>query len=437
MGPREESRRNAVETRNPEVTEFKILNSLDRKGFIENIYRQLPTPNEEKLTSTEGMYIQLYTSKVIEWITYRPLGTASGSRQSPAEHFMLRRFGPSLSSKPVRYAVILLSIQYQGLIDSEQLLHAEYLDLFCRNTRTAIDYKSYADIVYACYTVCLYDILSRRPFDQVAMHFKGFLSSLENFMHFSESSSENPPKGEIQSIRNVYCNLAGWLLLSLNTQREVPRLAEITNLAVKVEQTADIGFENESYNFMMTLDYEAIQIRLYLLKLFVNYALLSVDRKSLATIDQEMRLELRRQLRRLGRILLLPRTCAGQILKNLELFETLPENMEFTLQQTSANIIELDRDLRWRLSLMQYCSLYLRYVILFEESVAIEDVSFDETIAAITLCRLIVIEYGIITSYKSSPSLTTRRLWTHQLFLAGLTLAKGHRYNRAILCFLC
>lgn len=91
------------------------------------------------------------------------------------------RFGPYLASKPVRSAVLFYSsYRKEGTVS---YLGMEYLDQFYEGAREAIDKNSYAELAYACYAMCLFEMASKRQFSvNFQKHAKGFLISYQHLV---------------------------------------------------------------------------------------------------------------------------------------------------------------------------------------------------------------------------------------------------------------
>jgi hypothetical protein len=101
---------------------------------------------------------------------------------------VFRRFGPVLSSKPVRYGCILYSIyKHQQefkheITSSHHDDHLLYLNHFYQATQEAIKSDEFPEVAYGCFAVCMYGIRSRRNCKEVANHARGFRLSVERLM---------------------------------------------------------------------------------------------------------------------------------------------------------------------------------------------------------------------------------------------------------------
>jgi hypothetical protein len=150
------------------------------------ILRQPRVPDNETLSSQEGMYIRFAYERLFRF-TFE-----AGSMDCLwLADSMFRRFGPTLSSKPVRYAVLLYALSYQRYttpsIDCQRLL---YLDQFYRSTRDAITSNAYADVMYACYSVCAHGLIAGQAVGELLKHFDGFLLSFQKLKGSSTLTAE-------------------------------------------------------------------------------------------------------------------------------------------------------------------------------------------------------------------------------------------------------
>ena len=159
-------------------------------GQTSIIPRQTCTPDHERLTQFEEMHIQSmwgqeFLFRFANLQFYRPDGHRLWEN-------VLRRFGPKLSSKSVRYGCILYSFYKRGnaIINNES--HFHYLDRFYKSIREAVTHKAYADLVYGCFAGCLYVIRTRRNvcFDEIVQHTKAFRISAQYLIEASALECE-------------------------------------------------------------------------------------------------------------------------------------------------------------------------------------------------------------------------------------------------------
>jgi len=94
------------------------------------------------------------------------------------------RFGPHISSKLVRSALL----HYSSFRKERELsyLGMQYLAEFYKNAREAIDRESYAELLYACYIMCLNEMACRRKFaGDLEKHASGFMLSYQKLIQMS------------------------------------------------------------------------------------------------------------------------------------------------------------------------------------------------------------------------------------------------------------
>ena len=146
---------------------------------IETIQWRPTTPSEQTLPSFDAQYMEFYWCTSSMWfdlINDRPTSSAH-----PFAIFIAHRFGPHVSSKLVRSAVLFYSsfrkdrsLSYSGML---------YLAQFYEYAREAIDQDSYVDLVYGCYIMCVVEMACRRRlFGEFEKHANGFLISYEKVL---------------------------------------------------------------------------------------------------------------------------------------------------------------------------------------------------------------------------------------------------------------
>jgi hypothetical protein len=169
-----------------------------RKGLHQDVLEEettmmvpmdmLPAP-ADTLSSADSQFMTYY------WRTSGMWFDLINDVKSGANHALAgcvaRRFGPHISSSVVRSAFLYYSsyrieggnITCQGMI---------YLSTFCQEARKAIEMEQYVEVMYACYTICLYEMTSKRFFtNEFAKHAQGFLLCVEkgrNNLTYEEQS---------------------------------------------------------------------------------------------------------------------------------------------------------------------------------------------------------------------------------------------------------
>lgn len=110
--------------------------------------------------------------------------------RTDGRHFhgvVLRRFGPYLESKVVRYGVILCSLLKFGENKVEQLVN---LQQFYGAMSETLSRKSYAEIAYGCFLVCLYNLRIDAPLPELLEHAHAFRLSTAHLQGSSTLSVE-------------------------------------------------------------------------------------------------------------------------------------------------------------------------------------------------------------------------------------------------------
>jgi hypothetical protein len=183
------------------------------------IPRQLPTPDNEKLTRFDGMTLQKFLTSEFPLCLQRPFKLLLDLPSSIA-----RRYGINVRSKPVRYAIFLCS----SLAPASHEL-SDYFGNYCRFTSQAISERAYTDVLYACYLMIVYSDRVGRSFDEICSHARGFfltLSALDDHVSLT---------GEEICLANALCvNVLGMLTVATEqekyTETHLPALDEVIEL---------------------------------------------------------------------------------------------------------------------------------------------------------------------------------------------------------------
>ena len=168
--------KNGALTRVSKVIDTELA---DEDLTIEYIARNPPTPEHETLCSFDGLYLQFYWCTSGVWVDL--INDGMTNEKHPLAICAALRFGPHLSSKPVRSAVLFYaSYRKEGKVSC---LGMEYLAQFYEGAREAIDRSSYVELVYACYAMCLFEMASKRLFsEEFQKHANGFLISYQHLV---------------------------------------------------------------------------------------------------------------------------------------------------------------------------------------------------------------------------------------------------------------
>jgi len=154
---------------------------------LECIPRAPLPPADHALPSSDGLYMEFY------WCTSSTWFDLLNDRVTDVEHPLAvcaaHRFGPHISSKLVRSAVL----HYSSFRKERELsyLGMQYLAEFYQLAREAIDRESYAELLYACYIMCLNEMACRRKFaGDLEKHASGFMLSYQKLVRMSMLTAE-------------------------------------------------------------------------------------------------------------------------------------------------------------------------------------------------------------------------------------------------------
>lgn len=155
------------------------LELVDEDEAIEVIPRQPPTSIDLALDTVDSVYMQFYWCTSGLWFDL--INDGKTGEKYPLTVCAARRFGPYIDSKLVRSAILFYSTyRKEGKIS---FLGMQYLNEFYERAREAIEQESYVELVYACYTMCLFEMGSKRRFgEEFAKHANGFLISYRNLV---------------------------------------------------------------------------------------------------------------------------------------------------------------------------------------------------------------------------------------------------------------
>jgi len=143
------SSREALERSNLAAPNGNIFNDRpddDDDMDIEEIPRAPTTPNTEDINSSEGAFLRFFWQDILE-----------GPKSDPLRVFvtnLIHRFGPNISSKAVRHA--LLSAFLGEEASRFNMSHLEQSVLALHYTQQAINEHAYIEILYAAFLMALY-----------------------------------------------------------------------------------------------------------------------------------------------------------------------------------------------------------------------------------------------------------------------------------------
>ena len=139
-----------------------------------------PTPNDQTLCTSDALYMEFYWCTSGMWFDL--INDRTTDATNPLAICTAHRFGPHISSKLVRSAILFYSsfrkdrsLSYLGML---------YLAQFFEYAKEAIEQGSYVELVYGCYIMCLSEMTCRRRlFGDFEKHAKGFLISYRKVVH--------------------------------------------------------------------------------------------------------------------------------------------------------------------------------------------------------------------------------------------------------------
>lgn len=127
--------------------------------------RGLPPSDEEFLTPMEEAHIHGVCRGMFLFAFVLLQECRSDRRRLHGA--LLRRFGTTITSKPVRFGCIVYTMFKDGNAKAENPFHAQYLGYFYKAMMEAIDKEKYADIAYGCFTACMYNLKVGSPFEEI------------------------------------------------------------------------------------------------------------------------------------------------------------------------------------------------------------------------------------------------------------------------------
>lgn len=236
-----------------------------RQGAVQehdnlNVCRPPSTPDDQFLSSTDVMYMQRYHQDM------RTLTTAL--KGCPDLCHVFRRFGLNLVSKSYRYAALSAASFEVHRKSTDQVL--QYLDMFYKHTRQAIESENFIELVYACYTAALYCFLARQ-YPELIKHSIGLLYSFKNLI---KSDSVNIEEKFL--IRCMINNVFQFILTEIEQRRLDDHWIETLDLAIGFTQSAAFllmpqnrllkgsgPMDNEEHNMYAKSLMLSLQIHLY------------------------------------------------------------------------------------------------------------------------------------------------------------------------------
>lgn len=379
----------------------------------------MPTPEEEMLSAFESIHIQYF-----QQVSFNPLHPHRGPR-----FYVFYRFASFLSSKMVRYATILLSIDHRRKwlpfdASFQDRRDNEYWEIECkhryyRHAIEAINNHAYHDIVDGCYAMCLYQLCTLEPRHEFLKHFSGFLLAFEILVASPTISQE-----ELTSLKCMYLNildLAIILSLHLAFYKESREYLELIRLMRRTADKLDVANDLRRMACVLTA-----KINLGVISLFLQLdTTMRIQRGSGIYDEREYVTEaVRGALRSLSGTLQSP-SCR-LLIEDLCSLKWLPFNLHLNVQQVQIfNDFTSRHPQEWIRIIFFSCLYYLQYFLVFEEQDVGDTSVFGAVEAAIIIARVCSI-FDVIFGQRYRGVLR-RHFVQKALFIAGLVLASLHR----------
>lgn len=233
------------------------------------------TPGDDTLNTMEATYIQFYFDIVLPF----PIEEKNRTDGRRLAECIAHRFGPTVNSESVRNAAILLSYTLKELegIDSYQIYR--YRDRLYISIQEALKHKAYDEVVYASYAMCIHGFLTHLPFEEIAIHVRGFLHNFRSLKNSSDLSSE-----EVFLLRcmckDIFCCLTGefstedqdFESLPRRTESRAKKMFELVQLTDTLFQ-AEMEFGSEPEWMPERQVYMRMQMLMFRLKFAFEYLL--------------------------------------------------------------------------------------------------------------------------------------------------------------------
>jgi len=132
-------------------------------------------PEDQELTPLESVYIHYVWVQMLN-------SPATGTGRSLGATFVLNRYGPNLSSKAVKLAVLAFGCRSKNRLgNSNESLVLQYLGSTYQHLRDAIERDAYFEIAYACYFIirCHSEVAwDSRDLTELTTHTLGLMTTL-------------------------------------------------------------------------------------------------------------------------------------------------------------------------------------------------------------------------------------------------------------------
>ena len=368
--------------------------------------RQVPTPDDDVLSPFEGMMIQWFHRNGLDWyygFNYECFIFEWRDLPRPRST-LYYRFGPKLSSKVVRNAVILLGGLFQGGWANQRCQELEFRGQFYCHAIQAINNNCYADIAYASYTMCRYAIGRDAGWGEIPQHFNGFLAAYEKLVTSTDDDEVAYLQVLYACLLNFF-NICAYCIPCVETVLAHLASGNIARFIASTSRAVDLG------DTIVPCERSA-EIRFQLLEMLLYHETARMS----SYPDRGLVLRaVRHHLRSLSRSF--QSASCHLLLERLQVLGDPPFKDPEHLTPL-IDLLCLDKDSRrWSYFLLHSCFFYLLSAVLFEGQCTVENFEFPVLEAALMICRIVTVR--MLTPYSTSRGLETRAI-----FLAGLVLAE-------------
>lgn len=391
------------------------------EAMITDIRRQPPTPDNESVNQIEAIYIEFFRERQL--LNFR-VGVTRLRGFDP-ETYLFQRFGHYIRSKAVRYSAILyVTHQKDAVVDNDWRMQCQLR--FYEHMQRVIQCNDFADVVYACYNMCIYGIETEQlPWHEIVNHFRGFLLGFEKF-----STATDMPSEEIISVKVMCANLLSRFGASLRQQwmshgpckclgETFMKIVEVTDNILRI---VDVGGQSRSPTDSIHC-FAVMQIQCYLLQIYLDYY--PFERAAEGALTQTVAAQIKLQLE-MFRVFFFAFPKGNELNTALEGLGNPPFDTGIVTAYVTNTAESLGYYDPWRNYFARYCAQYLQYFILSGDA----DLDIDDVLkAAVTICRIVVIEdlHGL-GPMVPWPTLNTRPM----LILAWFVLAKTPNVEGAL-----
>jgi hypothetical protein len=162
----------------------RAFRAMHPKGQVSKAQQSIPrlvsSPSDDTLTPFESAHITALLEKgsLFKFVNLQYF--------RPDKHnfwqVVLRRFSCHLTARPVRYGCILYSLHKNNGKLFSDYCHYLYLTRFYQATCESIKKNEVPSLVYGTFATCMYSIRTANTFHEVEVHFRGFSSSVLQFL---------------------------------------------------------------------------------------------------------------------------------------------------------------------------------------------------------------------------------------------------------------